>query len=471
MAIFIVKVVATVQVAAVLVAAATIVVVLGAANDERCSHGANPACTTTRPEDSFVIKKYISRRAQRGACDAQGAIVGACIPDQTCADCLNEAYKALPKTVTCGEFVDGLCPAITTTCASICGFCQDEIEAFYSCVLEVGSDGACFDFFDCSAPPPPPVPAPAPTDSPVSTPPESPIEPTDSPVSAPTESSIEPTDSPVSAPTESPGETSRQAGIQVKHTVFGIAIDFVGVEALSLGDRNSFETLTESWYRAFFEDNSKRRMLQSGVSFVSDMTTDIAVKGQEILLTDSENAPTSVNRITYDQTIEYTSLVLTTDPDLHFTFPFLNQEANTEYGMLLAANIKAFRLVALPISIPELPKNGEGATLSTADVVGVSVGAAVAIAVLGFFAFRFFRRKSSGTPSSDAEASSGQLDALSSRPSPSSATKSQAKHRLPTFKDQARDGPSELQAADSDVGQSTPMAIAIPMEDAAAAFD
>jgi len=177
-----------------------------------------------------------------------------------------------------------------------------------------------------------------------------------------------------------------------------------------------------------------------------------------------------VTRITYDQTIDYTSLVGTTDSDLYFTLPFLNQEANADYGMLLAANTQAFRLVVLPISVPQLPENREEAALSPADVVGVSVGAVVAIALLGFFAYRVFRRKSSSAPTSNTESSSGQLATLSTSSSPSSTTKSRAMHRLPTFKDQTRDRPSELQAGDSDVGQPTPMAIAIPVEDSATAF-
>ena len=119
------------------------------------------------------------RREQTSPCAAELAIVSACIPNQACADCLNAAWEALPSSGFCWEFVDALCPAITTTCS--CGNCEQEIEDFYGCALSDATNGACSGGVECGGIPTPP-PVPSPTPPPVTAP--SPSPPTVSPCAA-----------------------------------------------------------------------------------------------------------------------------------------------------------------------------------------------------------------------------------------------------------------------------------------------
>ena len=105
-------------------------------------------------------------------CAAELAIVSACIPTQSCADCLNAAWEALPSEGFCWEFVDALCPAITTTCS--CGFCEQVIEDFYGCALSDATNGGCSGGVECGGIPTPP-PVPNPTPQPVATPTSAPV--------------------------------------------------------------------------------------------------------------------------------------------------------------------------------------------------------------------------------------------------------------------------------------------------------
>jgi len=79
-------------------------------------------------------------------CKAQRDTANACLSTAgSCATCINKAHWdifAEKSTVTCTEYEDGICSAITAGCME-CGKCSGQLEEYFECTMFDLSKGVC----------------------------------------------------------------------------------------------------------------------------------------------------------------------------------------------------------------------------------------------------------------------------------------------------------------------------------------
>lgn len=95
-------------------------------------------------------RKYLGggRRAQGAAnpCQAPMDVVNACVSSfPNCGTCVNNAFDTVVAAdpLLCADFESGLCNAINSQCAPLCGSCLGELENFYECIA---LDAGCSSF-------------------------------------------------------------------------------------------------------------------------------------------------------------------------------------------------------------------------------------------------------------------------------------------------------------------------------------
>jgi len=91
------------------------------------------------------------RRDKSTTCETELDKVNACVPLLgTCVNCINAVYESIALTTNpiCIDFMNGICPAIESSCN--CGNCISELENYYSC--RVQAETTCDIEVDCSDP-------------------------------------------------------------------------------------------------------------------------------------------------------------------------------------------------------------------------------------------------------------------------------------------------------------------------------
>ena len=142
----------------------------------------------------------------------------------------------------------------------------------------------------------------------------------------------------------------------------------------TFGEVETFEKITEDWFHEYFSRQSD----------VHDLRTNIGNTDQDVSFTQFAGDSIPVNKVTYDQTFQYTTALNTTVNDMDLvTRPFKDENARDKYAAELKSQLESFKHVVTPIAIPQIETvaNKTSSGGSTGLIVVVVVGVVVAITI------------------------------------------------------------------------------------------
>lgn len=216
---------------------------------------------------------------------------------------------------------------------------------------------------------------------------------------------------PTVAPTTSPPTTSPTASATLPMTtvtVSDITVNFAGVSSLTPDAITQWTTVTQNWFDAAYNGQSRRRRMikmaqhqedeqLSAASFLRALQQQqsnpqaLGIQSMSSTITyKSQNANANGNTLIYDQTLRYATsdAANTPSPSELVVIPFNNRTTNNLYSSQLIANVAGFQNMGTPIAIPIV--NGGSTTpapspspASSSSHSSLPLGAIIGIAVGG----------------------------------------------------------------------------------------
>jgi len=244
---------------------------------------------------------------------------------------------------------------------------------------------------------------------------------------------------------------------QVEKRFVGLSIHFAGATKMSVSETFDFERLLEDWFVDFFRKQTVQTL------GAGKMETRTMVTGQDVTH--------SGNTVTFDQSIAYSALEDTLDPQDYLIIPYLDVQENRAVSTSLAGKIKAFNGIHPTVPRPALPSETRESEEKASPLIAMSVLAGSLVVVVAVLVFQEYKR---GVCTSEQRVKSiSSRDHIESiernEETVSSVVALAARHRatsgslqwqLPTFKEQV--GPNERR---KDIEKDMPVADARPMDD------
>ena len=143
---------------------------------------------------------------------------------------------------------------------------------------------------------------------------------------------------------------------EVDVIIQNITIIYRNVGRLQQADFRDLESLTETWFDAFY-NNEEIRQLQHGRDLQGDAKGDLVQNMESSMLVQWQDPDddTGKNTITFDQQLKYVALPGASEPEFYVVAPYRDTIANGQLGRLLKSNIMAFQELEFPIEAPKLP--------------------------------------------------------------------------------------------------------------------